>query len=276
MKQNLLELRTKGVIVAAHRGTSGGNIIQNTTLAYKNSLLHQADMVEVDVTMSKDGVFYAFHDGQESLVFGQSLDIRQLTSDEIDALPCINSLGEVVEQRLERISEVLDNLKGKCFINMDRSWFYWETFLNELKASTVLSQILLKSPAQKQLLDLLVAAELDVMYMPIIKTVAELELALSYSQLNTVALELVFESLESPIVDAERITQLKEQGYLLWANALRLNDETVLSGEIDDQLAIEKGPEASWGKLLAMGFDIIQTDWPMPLKAYLNSNNKGE
>ncbi|MDO4775730.1 MAG: glycerophosphodiester phosphodiesterase family protein [Aerococcaceae bacterium] len=271
MEQNLLDLRAKGVIVAAHRGTSGGNIVQNTTLAYKNSLLHQADMVEVDVTMSKDGVFYAFHDGQEALVFGKQLDIRQLNAAEIDALPCINSLGEVVEQRLERVSNVLDNLKDTCFINVDRSWFYWNTFLKELKASTILPRILLKSPAQKALLDQLVEANINVMYMPIIKTVEELELALSYSNLNIVALELVFESLDSPLLDEARIANLKKQGYLLWCNALRLNDETILSGGIDDQLALEKGPEASWGRLIAMGFDIIQTDWPMPLKAYINS-----
>ena len=36
------------VLIAAHRGTSGANIIQNTIGAYENALLHGADIVELD------------------------------------------------------------------------------------------------------------------------------------------------------------------------------------------------------------------------------------
>ncbi|MDT6082554.1 glycerophosphodiester phosphodiesterase family protein, partial [Streptococcus pneumoniae] len=56
-----------GILIAAHRGTNGGNILQNTSKAYLNSIRHNADMFEVDVIRSKDGEFFAFHDGQEPL-----------------------------------------------------------------------------------------------------------------------------------------------------------------------------------------------------------------
>ena len=39
----------RGVMIAAHRGTSGANIIQNTIGAYENALLHGADILEMDV-----------------------------------------------------------------------------------------------------------------------------------------------------------------------------------------------------------------------------------
>ena len=37
------------VMIAAHRGTSGANIIQNTIGAYENALLHGADILELSL-----------------------------------------------------------------------------------------------------------------------------------------------------------------------------------------------------------------------------------
>ena len=54
----------KKVLVAAHRGTCGGSVVQNTVLSYQNALLHGADMIEVDVSMTIDGVFLRFITGK--------------------------------------------------------------------------------------------------------------------------------------------------------------------------------------------------------------------
>ena len=43
------------VLIAAHRGTCGGNVVQNTSLSYQNALLHGADMIEIDAAMTTDG-----------------------------------------------------------------------------------------------------------------------------------------------------------------------------------------------------------------------------
>lgn len=49
-EQLRLAKEKKKVLIAAHRGTCGGNIIQNTALAYECALAHGADMIEIDVT----------------------------------------------------------------------------------------------------------------------------------------------------------------------------------------------------------------------------------
>lgn len=267
---SLKELRKHNVLIAAHRGTNGGNIVQNTIAAYENSLRHQADMIEVDVIRSIDGEFFAFHDGQEDIVFGQAIDLLKMTSDEITSQVMRNTSGEYINQRVERIDDVLNHFTDRCWINIDRSWFYWDTFLETLKQAPSLSQILLKSPAEKQYLDLLSAANLPVNYMPIVKNKAELELVLSYENINTVAVEIIFETLESDLIDPLYLKGLHDKGLLLWVNALTLNDRTILSGGLDDNKAILESEEASWGKLIDMGFDIIQTDWPLLLKNYMN------
>ena len=73
-------IEKNGVLIAAHRGTCGGNVVQNTSLSYKNALLHGADMIEVDAAMTTDGVFYAFHNGEEKIEYGIQKDIRTMSS----------------------------------------------------------------------------------------------------------------------------------------------------------------------------------------------------
>lgn len=265
----LKEYRDKnGVLIAVHRGTNGGNVIQNTTMAYLNAIAHKGDMVEVDVVRSKDGEFFAFHDGQEKLVFDQSIDIRELSAEEIKKLTCFNSLAEPVSQKLETINEVLSNLEGKAFINIDRSWFYWDTFLEALKEYPSKNQILLKAPAKEELLVQLRDSQLDVMFMPIVKTAEELEMVLSFEGINIVALELIFTDLQSELIEPETMERIRQHNMLTWVNALRLNDTTVLSALLDDDAAILDGGK-SWGQLVDLGFDIIQTDWPLLLHNYL-------
>lgn len=269
----LKEYRDKnGVLIAVHRGTNGGNVIQNTTMAYLNAIAHKGDMVEVDVVRSKDGEFFAFHDGQEKLVFDQSIDISELSAEEIKKLTCFNSLAEPVSQKLETINEVLSNLEGKAFINIDRSWFYWDTFLEALKEYPSKNQILLKAPAKEELLVQLRDSQLDVMFMPIVKTSEELEMVLSFEGINIVALELIFTDLQSELIEPETMERIRQHNMLTWVNALRLNDTTVLSALLDDDAAILDGGK-SWGQLVDLGFDIIQTDWPLLLHNYLVETN---
>ena len=274
MAHSLFEQRKQGVLVAAHRGTSGGNVIQNTSLAYRNSLFQQADMIEVDVTMSKDGEFYAFHDGQEPLVLGKEVDIRELNASQIDAFHCVNQIGEPVTQKLEKVFDILTEFAPQCFINIDRSWFYWETFLPKLENVKALDKIVLKSPVKKELLEQLVRYSRAIQYMPIVKSLADLAVLAEYPTLNVVAVELVFDSLEHELVQADVLTSLKAKGWLLWVNVITLNDTTILSGGLDDNQAIAQGPDSSWGVWVERGFDILQTDWPLALKTYLGNKTK--
>ncbi|MDS2889072.1 glycerophosphodiester phosphodiesterase, partial [Streptococcus pneumoniae] len=140
-----------------------------------------------------------------------------------------NSLNEPILQKIEKISDVLKNFEGQSLINIDRSWFYCDTFLDKLKTYPSLNQVLLKSPVKKELLEMLRDSGLNVMYMPIIKTIEELDFVLSFEGINTVAVELVFQDLENPIISKKVIDDLHEKGLLIWVNALTLSDSIILS-----------------------------------------------
>lgn len=260
------------VLIAAHRGTCGGNVIQNTCLAYENALLHGADMIEIDVIMSTDGEFYAFHNGQEKLVLGLDKDINQMTSQEIDSSPCVNQIGLVTDKKIERLGSILEQFRGRCLINIDRSWFYWKEVITYLDTFHMADQIVIKSPVDKDLLQTLQDSHSDIMYMPIVKTIKEWEMVNEY-KFNLVAAELIFEDLNSPFLDKKFIEGLHDRHILAWANAITLDDTTILSAKLDDNNAITHSFDENWGKLVDMGFDIIQTDWPALVKQYLETRN---
>ncbi len=264
-------VRRKKVLIAAHRGTSGGSVVQNTILSYQNALLHGADMIEVDVSMTIDGVFFAFHNGEEPVELGIKRDIREMTAAEVESKKTLNSLQEYVGQRVERLDTVLERFRGKCFINIDRSWFYWEKIIPFLKAKQMDTQILLKSGVHERLLSELEASGTGLMYMPIVKTMDEWETVKKYD-VNVAAAELIFSDLNGPFTDPSFLKELLDEGILPWVNVIRLNDEIVLSGGLDDNLAIGEGFEKSWGRLIDLGYQILQTDWPALLRNYVDEN----
>lgn len=259
----------KKVLVAAHRGTCGGNIIWNTSLSYKNALLHGADMIEIDVSMTRDGVFFAFHNTEEEAEFGKKCDIREMTAKEVEEINVLNSIRNTSGQRVERLERVLPQFKGKCLINIDRSWFYWEKVIAFLKSMEMDDQILLKSGVDETYLRQLADSRSGLMYMPIVRTMEEWETVKEY-EVNVSAAELIFSDIREPLADRKFLSELREQGIFPWVNAITLNDRDVLSGGLDDNHAIADGFDENWGVLMEMGFQIIQTDWPALLRTYIN------
>lgn len=266
-------IEKKKVLVAAHRGTCGGNIVWNTSLSYKNALLHGADMIEIDVSMTRDGVFFAFHNTEEEAEFGRKCDIREMTSKEVEEINVLNAIRNTSGQRVERLEKVLPQFKGRCLINIDRSWFYWEKVIAYLKTFGMDDQLLLKSGVEKEYLQQLADSRCGLMYMPIVRSMEEWELAQSYD-INIVAAELIFADPSEPLADPKFLSDLRKRGIAPWVNAITLNDTAILSGGLDDNSAIaggfEDGFDKNWGRLMDMGFQIIQTDWPALLRNYVN------
>lgn len=257
-----------GVLIAAHRGTCGANIVQNTWLSCENALQHGADVVEMDAALSRDGIFYAIHDGEELSLWGMKRDVRTLLSREIERFPVMNGLDLFIDQHLERLEYVLERLRGKCLINIDRSWFYWKEMIQFLDKMQMQDQIVLKAPAVEEYLKELEEAKVPILFMPIIRTVEEWELVKKYD-IHTVAVEIIFEDVNAPVVQPEFIKELHDRKVLAWVNSLTLNDDITLSALLDDNRAIINGYDTAWGKLIDMGFDVIQTDWPALVKKYL-------
>lgn len=271
--------RNQGLLIGAHRGTSGGSIVQNTIPAFSNALLHGADVVEIDAIMSTDGDFFAFHDGEEKQVFGVQKDIRKMSSAEILSYPLINSLCQPMNNwRLNRLDDVLEALKGRCLINIDRSWFYWKEVIACLNRHNMFDQIILKAHVDPELLETLVQTGPNLMYMPIVRNqqdyLAEMQTVWKYP-VNVLAAEVIMVDPVSEQSCRPLLEELHKRKIMAWINALTLSDGVTLSMWRDDNKAIIDGPEGSWGWLMDLGYDIIQTDWPALLNEYVRKRRNG-
>lgn len=72
-------------MVVAHRG-GGGDWPENTIYAIKNSIETGADIIEVDVRMTKDNQLIAIHDKEVSRLASGSGVVSEMTWDEISSL----------------------------------------------------------------------------------------------------------------------------------------------------------------------------------------------
>lgn len=262
-------LREKNILIAAHRGTCGGNICQNNRLSYKNALLHGADMIEIDVIKSADGVFYALHSGTERENLHLEKDIHTMTSQEIETLILYNWLDQPSGVKLDRLDDLLDEFEPQCLINIDRSWFYWKEIIEYLKKRPGRDGIILKSAPTEELLEILAKHGPELLYMPIVKTVEDWERVKRYP-INVAAVEVIFPTQDHPLVSSRLMEEWHSAGIIPWVNSITLGaaERFRLSAQFDDDHAIADGFDASWGELIRMGFQIIQTDWPALLNQY--------
>lgn len=257
-----------GVLIAVHRGSPGGNIIENTIPAYKAALQQGGDMLEVDVAKSADDVLYMFHDGTEPRLLNEPDNIATMDSSKIDQLACFNSNFVPTNTRLERLERVLTYFKGDTLINIDRAWDFWPELFEMLDKHDVMEQVILKGHVTRETLEMFDRHPNKYMFMPIIFSAEEIDTVLSYSDINLVGMELIARSDADPLFQNETIERLHHLNLFVWANAITLDDETVLFGGLDDDTSIIQTPDLGWGKLLEKQIDIIQTDWPALLSPY--------
>ncbi len=257
----------KQVLICAHRGSWHGNVIQNTTLAYKAAVMQGADIVETDTTVSSDGVVFSIHDGVEPRLFGWNRNSLHMDSGTLEGFYPLNALGEPSTHRVQPLEEVLRCLCHDELLNIDRSWRAGGQVLRLLdKYPYMRRQAILKAPMdQKKVLEQLAGHPVRYMFMPICYTLEDVEAALQFRDLNTVGVELIALTDRDELYSDEAIRYIHGKGLFCWVNSLTLTDvepRKALYGDLDDDISILEGPERGWGRLMDKGIDVIQTDWP--------------
>ena len=157
------------VLICVHRGSSHGNIIQNTTLAYKAAIMQGADIVETDTTVSKDVVVFSFHDGIEEHLLKCDRNATKMTSAQIQAIAPVNAIGEPSDYHIQKLSDILDFLRHDELINLDRTWRADGMVLPLLDQYPHMArQAILKAPFRhRPVIDELNAHPVKYMFMPI-------------------------------------------------------------------------------------------------------------
>lgn len=102
----------KRLIVVGHRGGAGLGP-ENTLLAIERGIQAGADMIEIDIHQTKDGKVVVCHDQSiDRTTTGTGL-IRDLTLKEIRATRIVDENGNVTNQTIPTLDEVLDLINGR-------------------------------------------------------------------------------------------------------------------------------------------------------------------
>ena len=267
-------LEEKNVLIAVHRGCGCGNIIENTIPAYMAALQMNADMFECDLIESADGILYTFHDGYEMRLLRKRRNIKTYSSKEIHSFKYRNIIEEPSDYHVEKFEDVLRHFNHGELFNIDRAWDILPAVVGMLeKYPYAIRQAVVKTPVKKPFLEFLENCPTKVMYMPIAHTMEDIKTVLSYKNINTVGVELIAKKAEDELFQDENIQWIKSQGLYCWVNAITLGGTQGyhLFGGLDDDTAIKKGPEESWGKLIDKGINVMQTDWPGIMSAFRDS-----
>lgn len=262
-------------LVAVHRGTGLGTIAENTQKAVEAALRQGSEMVEIDVVESTDGEFFLFHDGYEQMHFGIQENLRTLDAASIRALEyrwCSTASNE--PYRVATLDEVLRQ-NPRALFNIDRSWWYWERLLPYLDRYDVLGSAVLKSPVDREPLELLVAHPVKYAFAPMVRSHEDVLRVLEYTEINTVGMELLPDGPNHDFASPDYIEWLHSRGLFALLNAINLNDRVPLFCGWDDETSVLGDPDSGWGRLIGLGADIIQTDWPGLLVPYRNAAVRG-
>lgn len=256
-----------GPLVAVHRGTGLGTIAENTAPAVAAALAQGADMVEIDIVESTDGDFFLFHDGYEPMHFGIAENLRTLSTArilELDYKWCSHP-GRPL--RVARFQDVLLAHPDTLF-NVDRSWESWPRLLPFLDRMPGPGRLVFKSPVESGLLDVLAGHRVKYPYAPIVRSHAEVLQVLATEGINTVGMELIAPGPGHEFADPGYIRWLHDKGLFALLNAINLSNRVPLFAGWDDETSVLGAPEDGWGRLLDLGADVIQTDWPSLLVPY--------
>jgi glycerophosphoryl diester phosphodiesterase len=267
-------IKDKGApFLVAHRGVCGANVPSNTLLAYKVATDLGAEVVEIDVSKSKDGVFYVFHPCMEP-VFIKSDYLWNLTSEEIDNLRLVNSDSVKTSYKIPRLDEVLKFLKGKAYINVDKFWTDVEGISRVIRECGVENQVIVKTRTDKEALEQVKKYAPDFMFMPMVWHKDDVTPFLKEQGINQIGTEVLFNSDDDECISDEYIKQMHDKGLLVWTNSIIYNEAEIINAYHSDDASLANGPDTGWGWLIDKGVDFIQTDWLVMLKSYLEERKK--
>lgn len=260
--KTLMELKNeKHVLIAAHRGTAGGNIPCNTIAAFDIALRDGADILEMDLFKTVDDEIFIFHTGKEPSQLDRHIHVETMTAEEIRKLRLVNGDQQETFLGLNTFDEVLEHYKGKCILNLDRCNHILDHVVKKVERHNMQNQILLKSDPSETSLQMVETFAPSYDYMPIFMEEDLASPRIEKRNIHYIGAELVFQDDSSPIAQDSYIEKMKQSGKLLWVNSLIYASKVRLAAGHDDDLSMTGNPEEGWGYLVDKGFTIIQTDW---------------
>lgn len=268
--QHLHNPQSEYVIVVCHRG-DWRNYPENSIPAIESVIEMGADMVEIDIAMTKDSVLVLSHDRTiDRCTTGRGL-VSDITYDSLQTffLKSAHGARSSFDLKVPTLREALEVCKDRILINIDKGYDYYDEVVALTEELGVTDQVLIKgSKPASEVAAKMSEHENNLLYMPIISPASKSQQPLFEEYLAgepQLAYEICWGEM-SPVVESA-IERVKASGSKLWVNTLWNS----LCGGLSDDVAWMTSAEEVYGKVVGLGATMIQTDRPEYLINYLRS-----
>lgn len=260
---------SKYVVVACHRG-DWRNYPENSIPAIESIIRMGADIMELDLKLTKDSVLVLSHDWTIDRCTTGKGRVSDYTLDELKQFRLRRAHGVATDSlHICTLREALECCKDRICVNVDQGYEYYDMVLAITEELGVTDQILIKGKhSVAAVAEKMAAHEHNMMYMPIIDIQKEQgqKLFQEYMDTKTVPLayEVCWKKLTPEVSDCFK--KVVESGSKLWVNTIWGS----LCGYLDDDKALDCGdPAEVYDQVIALGASMIQTDRPEQLLDYL-------
>ena len=262
---------SKYVAVAVHRG-DWRNYPENSIPAIESVIRLGADIVEIDLCLTKDSVLVLSHDRTVNRCLTGKGNVSDYTLAELKAMRLRRAHGVATDSlRIPTLREALECTKDRICVNIDKGYEYYDMVLAITEELGVTDQILIKGThTVADVAEKMGSHPHNMMYMPICNFDQESGKALFNEYMETKTVPLAYEMCWSHLTPEieDSFKKIHETGSKLWINTIWGS----LCGYLDDDKALDCGDPASiYDQVIAFGPSFIQTDRPEQLLKYLRS-----
>lgn len=269
IKKSFEDADDGNVLIAAHRGDHK-HFPENSIDAMLSAVELGADIVEVDVGKTKDGVFILMHDTTIDRTTNGSGSVSEFTYAELQNYYLKNPDGSLSNLKIPTLRDTMVALKGKCLIVLDKSNNYFDECLEMAGDLGMTDQMIFKGSNDINKIKLILKENTDIYYWLGVNAKNKDHVDLykqGVEQLKLQVLEVSYTEETSWLISEEAHRLADKYDVRIWNNSL---DRPRCSAGRCDSKAL-KDPDANWGWQIERGVDIIQTDEIAALRAYLSS-----
>ena len=267
------------VFVVMHRG-DWRNAPENSVDAILGSIKKGADVVELDVAITKDGEYVLVHDDHIGRISNGKGKVKDLTLEEIRKFRLKGPGGKITDYKILTLKEAFDLTRGKILVNLDKFPRDPKGIAEFVKKQGMEKEVILKGSFSPAKLKKAMGSSFDLItdgtlfYMPIVWVNRGDAMKIYNSWQSEPKCPSAYElciAKETPVEVLERLKAVqKDGGPRIWINTLW---DSLCAGHTDER-GFKGDPDGSWGWALENGATMIQTDRPVDLLKYLSEKGR--
>lgn len=272
IRQHLLHPGDGTVLVVAHRG-DWRTAPENSLEAVEAAIRMGADIVELDVRRTLDGVLVLMHNPSIGATTNGRGLVSLSTYRRLSRKSLLSGCRLTTASRIPTLEEVLLLAKDRVMLNLDKAFGYFDEIVALAEKTGTLDQIIFKSRQSPGKIEKALGSYKDkVLIMPIVylsQKHFEKDIEEYLERLHAPMFEVIY-----PEDKDSRLSWMKDRlrgRSRIWINTLW---DSMCGGHSDER-SFYDGPDAGYGYLIdTMEAGAIQTDRPALLIDYLNERSR--